>query len=377
MRELLPKDSILHHWLDAQSIVETPTSFDLLCGCAILGATSRRDVWYDQIRFKIFANIGVLLVGGSGIGKDTAINEVEKQVLATGRCPSVNGVSIEAIVGQLASQQMGNGLLCAKELSALFGPKDWQSGILTQLTNIMSSGEVVNAGLRSDKDRTIKRPTVTFLGGSTIEWLHQHMPAGANEGGFFPRTLVLVEYQNKQSVPLIDRLEPGRLTHASVALEQWQAGLRRLMDLYGQHGRFQFASDADASVYEDWYDRRFRKFSGFAHAYAHRSRDNALRLAMHSAMSCGRPTLTAEDVTFAIGVIEHIAANIDVIFAPPTLEAKISAALLKALPAQRNTIFAQLAQAFKPRDIQQTYEFLRLTQQVTEDPDGKVRRNVQ
>lgn len=374
MRELLPKDSLLHHWLDAQSIVESPLAYDLVCGCAIIGAVSRRDVHYDQIRFKIWPNIGVLLVGGSGLGKDTAINEAEKQIVPTGRCPSVNGVSIEAIVGQLANQQMGNGLLCAKEISALFGSKDWQAGILTQLTNIMSGGEIVNAGLRSEKDRTIRRPTVTFLGGSTIEWLHNHMPDGANEGGFYPRTLVVVEYQNKQSVPLIDRLGKERIEFASAALEQWGVGLRNLMDRYGQHGRFQFASDRDAQVYEEWYEQRFKRFSTFAHAYAHRSRDNCLRLAMHSAMMCGRGALTDEDVAFGIGVIEHVAKRIDVIFAPPTLEAKITAALLRSLPSTRNAVFAKLAQVFRPRDIQQTYEFLRMTAQVTEDEGGQVRR---
>lgn len=372
LRDILPRDSILHHWLDAQDIVETPEAFDLICGCSIIGAVMRRDVHYDQIRFKIWPNIGALLVGPSGVGKDTAINEVEKQVLPLGRVPSVNGVSIEAITGQLASQGMGAGLLCAKEISALFGPKDWQSGILTQLTNIMSSGDVVNAGLRSDASRVIKKPTVTFLGGSTVEWLHSHMPEGANEGGFFPRCLVVVEYKNKQSVPLIDRLSKDRLDQASNALEQWTTKLRTLIDRYGQLGRFEFGSNRDARSYEDWYERRFAKFSAFAHAYAHRSRDNCLRLAMHSAMSCNRPVLLEEDVAFGAGVIERIAQRIDVIFAPPTLEAKIAGNLLGMLPAKEAKIHTVLAQRFRSREVEETFRFLLRTKQIVKLADDVV-----
>ncbi len=374
MRNLLPPDSLLHAWLDAQSIVETPQSFDLVCGCAIIGALMRRAVWYDQIMFKVWPNIGALLVGPSGIGKDTAINQAERQIIPTGRVPMINGTSIEAITGQLSNQGEGMGLLCAKEISALFGPKDWQSGIMTQLTNIMSGGDVVSAGLRSDPSRMIRRPTVTFLGGSTVDWLHTHMPDGANEGGFMPRLLVVVESKNKRSVPLIDWLRADERGSALDALQRWEAGLRSIIERYGAKGRFEFASAADARHYMDWYDQRFTKFSAFAHAYAHRSRDNALRLAMHCAISCGRLALTQEDVAFAVGIIEYIASKIDVVFAPPTLEGRIAEAILHRLPMHKERLFAELGRAFKPRDIEATYQFLSTTKQIANDPDGRIRK---
>lgn len=369
MRTLLPNNSILHHWLDAQSICETPELYDVVCGAAVIGALLRRDVFYDQILFRVFCNLGVLLVGPSGIGKDSAINQAERQILSFGRIPLINGTSIEAITGQLSSQPEGIGLLCAKEISALFGSKDWQSGLLTQMTNIMSGGDQVSAGLRSDATRMIKRPTVTFFGGSTPEWMHSHMPEGANEGGFLPRILVLVQYKNKRSVPLIDRLEKAQLALASAASARWTEALHLLITKYGQFGRFQFASNGDAKAYEDWYANRFKEFSTFAHAYSHRSRDNCLRLSMISAMSCSRTELLAEDVAFATGIISTIARHIDVIFAPPTLEARIAQNVFQMLPCAENKLCSQLALKFRPREIDDTLNFLRRTRQIIRGAD--------
>lgn len=365
LRKALPANSILHNYLDAQSIVETPVGYDLVCGASIIGAVLRRDLWYDQIEWKVYPNISILLVGSSGTGKDTAINKAATVLEATGRIPRLNTLTIEGISAELvrAADRSGDNtaaaILVAQEIADLFGPKDYQAGILTGLTKILSSGEVVNIGLKGDMEKKIHRPTVTIFGGSTINWLHEYMPKSTNSGGFYPRLIIIVESVPKRTdAALLDWLPADEVRFATEAMEKFLGGYRDIIQNYQRFGRIQWATRTDAEVYIDWYGRRKKQFSVIADAYAHRSRDNCLRLCILSAISCGRKEMIAEDGHFGEAVINYVAERIDSVFAPPTTEAAISGHILKMLPALKGTIWTELSKFYKPSDIQRTTTFL-------------------
>ena len=93
--ELIP-NGLLKSWVESRRILETPVGFDLAVGISAIGACLRRNVWIDQIQFKVYPNISVLLVGPSGIGKDTAINGVAS--LLQGNVGVIGGRTAETIV---------------------------------------------------------------------------------------------------------------------------------------------------------------------------------------------------------------------------------------------------------------------------------------
>ena len=70
----IPADSLLKLWVEYCSIFETPYSFDVSVALSAVGAAMRRNCWFDQTDWHVYPNLPVLLVGGSGTGKDTAIS---------------------------------------------------------------------------------------------------------------------------------------------------------------------------------------------------------------------------------------------------------------------------------------------------------------
>ena len=84
LKTSLPRDSLIHYWCAALSITEMPHSWQVLTGLTIVGALLERCVFFDQEEFRIWPAQSLLLVGPSGIGKDTAIDRVEEAVRTIG-----------------------------------------------------------------------------------------------------------------------------------------------------------------------------------------------------------------------------------------------------------------------------------------------------
>lgn len=372
LQAALPKGSILHHWLDAQSILETPTSYDLLVAMAAVAAQLKRTVWFDQERFKVYPTISVLLVGPSGCGKDTSINQaIDHIVKHFKKVPIIEGKTLEAIHARLINYNPACAVIPAKEFADFFGGADYKEGMLMGMTDLLSGNEYVDVSLKSAPNKQIIKPTITMLGGSTINWLHKKMPEGTMEGGFYPRFIVLCEDRPKRFVPLIKALPPEELMAARQGLELFQLGVQGVIDAYTNFGELKFLRSAEG-LFTKWYERRHSEFSLNAEAWAHRSRDHALRIAMISAMCQGEAHITVGDVEFALCVIRYIAARIDRLFAPPTIEARMITDIMRLLPCAKNMLFVQLQKSYRPFEMQRVYQYLMETKQITTTPEGHV-----
>lgn len=365
-RKIVPRDSILNLYLDARNVLETPYSFDLACAMSAIGAILRRSYWLDQIKFKIYPNLSTLVVGHSGIGKDTAIDGATAILEAVDTIPIIGGRTSETILQKLV--EIGHDPTCAVimagELSDFFGPKDYQKGMIETITDLMSTKAYKDVSLKGNMNKgagpqKIMRPTLTMMGGSTRDWLHTAMPESAMSGGFYPRFLIVCESETKRSVPLIKySLEAGELDEAAKAqatfFEAVSSIARELCDV-GEAVMTPRAVEA----YETFYNERTSWFSAGAQPYAHRCRDTALKIAMISAISRFQTKVDYTDVEFAANLIEYVGSRIDDALAPPTQYGAIRKEILKLLPATGTHIWAQLEQRYEPMLIRKAIEYMR------------------
>ncbi|MDE1766589.1 MAG: DUF3987 domain-containing protein [Thaumarchaeota archaeon] len=366
----IPTDSILTHWVRYLSMSEIPTNYQIACGLTALGSLLRRNRYIDQIEFKVWPCQSVLLIGPSGIGKDTIINRVVRVMDVTGGVPVMGGTTYEGIAARLA--QLGKpacAYIPAHELTAFFGRSEYQQTMLAGMTNILSCGDKVDITTKGaifrDGNFTghpvyIYQPTVTMHGGSTVEWLHKQMPEGTLEGGFLGRFLIMCEEFGSKHVPLVktDKTQ-AEIKALWNQLDSWMAGVKTIVDECRKPAEVHLLPEAE-EIYGNWYHNRFRLFSRAVLPYANRSRDMVLRIALLMAISRGHYRwIEGVDMDFAIALIQEVAQRIDKVVIPPARGAAIAAKIMDMLPCPERTIYAALGDRYQTRDIFEALDLLR------------------
>lgn len=295
--------------------------------------------------------MSTLLVGGSGVGKNTAIDGAS-EILDNYEVPQIGGKTIETITDQLF--KVGDpacAVLKAEELSDFIGKKDYQQGLLQGLTDLLDTKAFKDISLKSDHaKRRISRPTVSILAGSTPDWLHTALPPEAMDGGFFPRFVIICDNQIKRYVPLVKSLPAAEVAFALTNKEKFYHETTGHLKALYDNGEYIWVPEAEG-LYVDWYATRANSFSPIASAYAHRCRDHVLRFAMLCAASRGCPRLELADVQFALAFIEFIAARIDSAMATPNRENSCAKEITAMLPCSRQDVFYELSKSHNTRTI--------------------------
>ena len=317
-RRLIPKDSALNLFVDALSITEVPVSYQVLSGLSAIGACLKRNVWVNQVDWKVYPNLSILLIGPSGIGKDTSINAAMEMIRATEAVPILGGKTIEALKAQMVD--LGKPAACvfaAAELTAFLGGKDYQKSIVQELTDLLSSNEACDVTTKSEGKKVIMQPTLTFFGGSTEAWLGKSMPDGAFEGGFIGRFILTCEDRPARNIAWVgydnDREDIVRAVDAKAKFVEV---IKETAARFSKAPQEMGATPEARDFYRNWYANRFNYFSKILAPYANRSRDHVHRLAMLMAVSRGRGYLEESDYQFAATAMSHIAASVDKTIAP-------------------------------------------------------------
>lgn len=373
----IPKDSILVDWMASNSLTEPPLSFTLLTGLSSIGACLSRNVWVDQVKWKIYANLSVLLVGPSGCGKDTAIDESEKIIDEVGTIAKIGGRTIETMFEQLF--KLGDpaaAWVAAPELGAFIGKKDYQSSMVQDFTDLLSTKAYKDISTNSKGIRKITRPTLSIQAGTTQDWLHKSLPPDAMDGGFLPRFVIISEDYTKNKIPWIKFSNPKEdLREAKLAEERFFSNIKQIVNkFYGEYSGEIVPTNEAIDEYTNYYYNRSKYFSPLTQAYAHRSRDQVLRIALISAVCCSRNYISIEDVKFGIKVIEFVGSKLDGVIFPPTIEAQISNEIFKILPLTMNELSKILVPKFGSKNLTTTCQYLISSGQLKRDERGRYSR---
>lgn len=339
--------------------MESPISFDLLSVMAAFGAMFRRTTWVDQIGFRVYPNMSVLLVGPSGMGKDTSLGAVRKFAQAVGTVHILGGKTSEAIFEGLTNcGDPAAAMIFAPELAEFFGSKDYQKGMLQDMTDILSNLDYKDISLKSRQNCIIPQPTVTILGGSTPSWLYKAMPDGSMGGGFYPRFVIACESDVKRKVAWIKYdIPPAELAYAIEGRDTFMQQSQYLVDQLRRVGELAPREDA-RKAYSEWYATREGDFSPLAQPYAHRCRDHCMKLAMICALSRGHDYLDIQDIVFGITTIQYIAAHVDEALGLPSTDAMVAREVVKILPATWDSVLRTLGNQYNKNELQRAKEFL-------------------
>jgi hypothetical protein len=369
---IIPKDSILHNFIHILSKTEVPLSYQIGVGLSAIGGLLRRQIWIDQHAtadwgWNVYPNQSILLIGPSGVGKDTAINFGKKTFERFKTIQPLGGTTIESFYHRMS---LLSNPACAYqtvgEMTALLGKRDYQSGIVQGLTDLMSGNDELDVSTKTDLTqgagpKIIRRPTLTLWCGSTEEWLHKVMPDGALEGGFLGRFLILVEKMGTRQIPLTkyEYSSSEEKKELGISNEMWYDGVGEIIERCQKGGEVVILQEA-RDLYTNWYYNRFKYFSKTVMPYANRSRDTVLRLAM--LMGCTRRHwgyVDEDDMKFGVEMIREIGQRIDSAIIPPTLESQCASEILSALPISDMDLVRTYGKKYNIKQLEGAKELLR------------------
>lgn len=356
--------------------MEAPYSYLLAVGLSGLSCILRRQCWFELFGAgRTYPTLSVILIGPTGIGKDTTINLGRKYILDEFMTDhEVGGITSEGIAsGLLAVQEKlqeetTTGFICANEMKRLFGSKDYQEGMVAFLTDIMSEGIKAYHHGTKHKPFTVVNPTLVLQAGSTEEWFHQ-LPKDALAGGFIPRCLVVVERAARAMIALPgDYMDFQDRQYQNEAIKKVYEGIEWIEDNYVSKPPRELIMEADAKpIYENWYHNRYKLIGPLAQGYAHRARGHVAKMAMISAVCRRKMIMDTEDIVFAINVMNELISVMEKVILPPTEEGRCVAAIREFLPATSADLVVMLRPKFPERVVTNTIRIMLSTKEIKQN----------
>ena len=285
MGKLDETQNFLDLYLHAIGRDEVPPLYHLWAGLALLAACVADRVWVEKFRgAKLAPNLYVILVGPSGLGKGVAIDQATKFVRDLPRVNLYRGKSTAAhIVDRLGKpfrrpdgkRILSNPklFLVTPEIGMSVGSGPLAEDFVKLMTDLYTgSPDPITVGTRMHGEVIIQAPCVSWLAGTTKEWLIRSVPRDAIEGGFFGRSVVVgADYDHSKRFvrPQYPADEPDVTAHL-------RARVRALAHLGGE-----MMLTAEAREFEEyWYQQREPPEDDLLLPVWKRQHDLLLKLAM-------------------------------------------------------------------------------------------------
>jgi hypothetical protein len=193
------------HYAEYTKGTESPESYHLWTGLAVLASAVRRNIWLDQGKYTLYPNLYVILTGPAGkMAKSTTIRLGRTLLFGVeGIKFGPDAVTVEELRRVMAAAHDGKQsalTLHSTELSDLIDP----SGIkmVSFLTTIYDGDpKGWTGGTKTQGYDDIKSPVLNLLGGTTPAWLSDGLPVNAIGHGFTSRIIFVYEDTVDEPVP--------------------------------------------------------------------------------------------------------------------------------------------------------------------------------
>jgi hypothetical protein len=338
--------------------LETPQSYLILVALSAVGSLLRRNVWFDQVYWHVYPNLSCFLVGPSGIGKDTAIDQAMELVRHYDGNIAENQTSegFGDVIAK-AKEDPSCFFIPGYEAADFFGRKEYQGGKVEKFTNWLTTKKgPTDFSTKSEPNKIAMNVTLTLQLGSTAAWIQNNMPTGTLDGGFFPRFIVLNENYPSKHMPLI------KYGVTINEIKEWKEAKGRFYDSVGKiletwnkkPGEIVPRQEA-IDYYTNWYHNRFSYYGPTVREYANRSRDQLLRVAMICAILRGRNYMDKEDCFFADMFLRYAGSTIEEAIRPQSTEQQCQEAYIHIIksdgPQPRFAILAKLRNSYDQTTI--------------------------
>lgn len=188
----VPNGGYLHDYIRYTQHSEAPLAYHIFCALVGVGATINRRVWFDMGYFRLFCNLGVILIGPSGLKKTTA-SDIIVSMLQELELTKIYSEKLtpEALVE--AMRDMAQGLIYAPEMSVFLGKARYMEGIVPLITRFMDCPDRWSSETIMRSKTYLHDVAISVLMCSTPDWFVSNTPEDLFGGGFFARSIHVVQ----------------------------------------------------------------------------------------------------------------------------------------------------------------------------------------
>ena len=211
MMQRLKVRGFLRRYTDHLVNTESPAAFHFATALTILGASLKRQVWFDQKIFKIWPAVQTLILGPSGqVAKTTATMYGIKLAREAGTIELIaDEITPEALKTELAERAAisgtSTGLIYASELALLFAKTDsYNQGLVQALTDLFDSRDFSSKHTKTAGKANLKDIAVSFLACSNEGWATGAISGSAIGGGLVGRCLTFYQGGATKKIPFPD-----------------------------------------------------------------------------------------------------------------------------------------------------------------------------
>lgn len=284
---------------------ESPAMFHFYCAFFALSAALGRKVWLNRGFYKLYPNLYVVLVAGSGRCRKSAAIGITERLLIEGidEIPLIaQKITPEALLKSLSETCELTGrseaVVIAEELGVFLGSDINNLPLIQLLTKLYNCENKMTYQTLGRGKEVCENSHCCLLGGTTPEWMRTSLPKTAIEGGFTGRFLFVYQSEPKAKIfePYFDA-------------ELWQSLSIDLGTISQLEGEISFTEDAKTFA-KNWYESGMDetelddvKMDG----YMSRKHDTVLKLSMLLSVSRDNEMkILKKDVISAIALIKEV-----------------------------------------------------------------------
>jgi hypothetical protein len=306
--KLIPKQGFFARYCEYTSHSEAPLAYHLFSALVGVGATVNRRVWFNMGYYRVFPNMGVIILGPSGIKKTSAAN-IMVGMLTELELTKIYSEKLTPEQLVEAMKDMAQGLIYAPEMAVFLGRQRYMEGIVPLITRFMDCPDVWASETVMRGKKTLRDIAISSLMCSTLDWFISNTSEDVVSGGFIARNIIVAQ----ESSP---RLEP--IPKPGNALVR-QALVNDLARIHSMEGELTL-TPACAGRYDSWYREQKSEAASAEHellvTYYQRKPDHVKRVAMCLHMAdCDNLILDVECFDRAILLMDWVEQ-----FIPPMLK---------------------------------------------------------
>lgn len=190
-------DNLLEMYMYATGVSEIPKEWNQWSCLAIVAAAVGNRVWFQKFAWEQMApNMYIFLVGPSGGGKGGAIGFAQQFLHPRMNCYT-GSATYKSMIDLMTSPSTEGGvarstmLLVQPELADCIGSGTLANSMIKAMTNWYNpSSQDYQESTRTHGERSFTPPCLSWLAGTTVEWLKQTVDVEAMRSGFFGRVAI-------------------------------------------------------------------------------------------------------------------------------------------------------------------------------------------
>lgn len=377
--DLIPEDSFFKRYLDCWPVSESPSSFLVLAAMSALGAALGRSLWLEMDTRRIYPMLNLVLVGPSGLGKTEAI--MYAQNLLIGRIPEATRPMM--VEGEATRQKLHDDLaqkphaiVVAEEMASFFNKQKYMEPMVPYVTELLNYKDRVERRTKQGDVIVVERPAVTFMCGTTPDWLQKMLPDSAIGGGFLPRFLMAYEEHKRKFVPIPE------LVLTDKQREELAKKRKDIADEYVEllqlKGKFGFKDIEAMHAFEKWAVNH-KAATGHLRPFAERAREYVVRLSILMAISRKHKAIEITDIEAAASIYEWSVEKLQQVAVPVTMEGELLQKVLDLFPDGNTELTNKEVQRgmktfLMPRDSQKYLDDLVQIGELQRSKDGTIKR---